>query len=86
MMSLSEDMLDGSHDSSGASNELSVSSYDRVIMPPGEAMFLHNSEHSANCSLVINSGVVDHSMEVVDKLHVSDQFVHTRLRKVDMTF
>jgi len=81
-----EDSVHSSQDSSGTSNELSVSSHDGVIVSTGEAMFLHNIEHSANSSLVVDSGVVYHSMEAVDKLHVSNQLVHVTLLEVDMTF
>ena len=64
---------DGGEDSLG----MSVQSVVEVVMD--HPVLLQNAEHLADGCLVVDSGVVDDSVESMYKMHVGDLLVHVSL-------
>ena len=70
---MSEDVMYGVEDSLG----MSVQSMVEVVVY--HSVLFQNVEHLADGSLVVDSGVVDDSVESVYKVHVSNLSVHLTL-------
>ena len=68
-----KDMVDGMENPLGMSVQFMV----EVVM--NHSVLLQNGEHLANCSLMMDGGVVDDGVESVYEVHVGDLLVHVSL-------
>lgn len=86
LMSLGENLVYTVQDSLGSGNEFSVGPEDKVSVTVHKSGSLHDMEHFVDHGMMVNSGVVDNSVELMDELVMVNKLVHISLTEVDMTF